>query len=254
MGLAEKYNYKVVFYLPQAAPTEHGPFRNIFELFPSVPIIIEEEEYTICAEPPGHVFIYTAFPEEPSKTNLLVDGWRQSAKYFPRQGIHITFDTLISQERKTFLLQKYDLEEKSDTTCFLHVRLGDYKILPHHQIDIGSYIAKASKLFEAKTRFLVFSDEAKQYKSMLEELVKAVGHEGIVVEEEDEIENLFLMSFCGKGAIVANSTFSWWGAYFARQRTRNKEGYKACYPTVWGVGLPSARDILPSWGIAILST
>ena len=131
----------------------------------------------------------------------------------------------------------------------MHIRLGDYKILPHHQIDIGGYVSKASKEFPEKTKFLVFSDEANQYKQMLEDLMSALGHEATVVTEINEMENLYLMSQCGGGAIVGNSTFSWWGAYFGRQRSSHI--YKACYPTVWGAGLPMARDVIPPWGIPI---
>lgn len=253
MGLAEKWGHNVVFYLPLAAPTEHGPFDNIFRLFPETPVITEEEKHILLAEPLGHVFTYTPFQDEPMKTNVVLDGWRQSPKYFPSTGVHPELEKTIFEGRRTSLLQKYklELEAEKQSTCFVHIRLGDYKVLPHHQIDIGAYIAKASREFPEKTRFLVFSDEAIQYKAMLEGLVRSVGHEPIIVEETDELENLFLMSQCWGGAIVANSTFSWWGAYFARQRCPNPHLFKAFYPEVWGMGLPPAKDILPSWGVAV---
>lgn len=251
MGLAEKYNRKIVFYLPQAAPTNHGPFENIFKLFPSIPVLTQDEPFVMIPEAPGHVFTFTPFSDNPPSSNLIVDGWRQTELYFPKQGVHVTWDGLVSKERQTALLQKYDLIAQSQSTCFLHIRLGDYKILPHHQIDIGGYIQKASSHFQPNSRFLVFSDEAQTYKTTFEVLVRSLGHQVMVVEESDEIENLFLMSHCLGGAIVGNSTFSWWGAYFARQRAKNSASFKACFPTVWGKGLPPARDVVPSWGIPI---
>lgn len=251
IGLSEKWGHRIVFSLPHCSPTNHGPFDNIFRLFPSIPIQIEEEPFLNLYEPNGNVFTYTPFQEDRVAANIVVDGWRQAPRYFPSYGVHVDLEGVISPERKNELLQKYSLQESRQQTCFLHIRLGDYKILPHHQIDIGNYIQKASAQFSPHTRFLVFSDEAAAYKTILENLVKAVGHDPIVVEETDELENLYLMSQCWKGAIVANSTFSWWGAYFARQRSPNPNTFVACYPKIWGQGLPPARDIVPSWGIPI---
>jgi hypothetical protein len=251
MGLAETYGHEVVFSLPAMGPTNHGPFDSIFRLFPSTRVLTEEEPSISLPEPQGNVFTYTPFQQDPIAANLVVDGWRQSPKYFPYGGIHAALEQAISADRQTFLLSKYNITTTRGSTAFLHIRLGDYKILPHHQINIGEYCLQAAKHFPTPTRFLVFSDEANAHRSMLEDFVKALGHEPIVVEEEDELEALFLMSQCWKGAIVANSTFSWWGAYFARQRCPNPTEFKACYPRMWGAGLPPARDVVPSWGIAL---
>ena len=251
MGIAEKWGHTLVFSLPHCTPTNHGAFGNIFTLFPSIPVLTEEAPFLNLYEPNGHVFTYTPFQKDHIAANVVVDGWRQSARYFPSQGVHANLEGALSPQRRQELLQKYKLDTLGKDTCFLHIRLGDYKILPHHQIDIGQYVQKASVHFSPKTRFLVFSDEATTYKDMLEGVVTAVGHTPVVVNETDELENLFLMSQCWKGAIVANSTFSWWGAYFARQRCPNPATFVACYPKVWGHGLPPARDILPPWAIAI---
>jgi hypothetical protein len=248
IGLAEKWSRPVVFSLPHCARQEHGPIDNIFRLFPTTPIKTEEEPTLNMYEPNGHVFTYVPFQSDPVASNVLVDGWRQTEKYFPSQGIHAQLELAIPKERLEELRAKYIGE-----AAFVHIRLGDYKILPHHQMDIGAYLANAVKHFPSKTRFLIFSDEALQYKEVLEQTIKALGHEPIVVTETDELENLFLMSQCWKGAIVANSTFSWWGAYFARQRCPNPKDFIACYPAVWGQGLPPARDIVPSWGIRVMT-
>ena len=253
LGLAERWGHSPVFYLPQMGPTNHGPFENIFKLFPQLPVITEEQSHILLPEPQGNVFTYTPFQSDSVKANVVVDGWRQSARYFPALGVHAALEQAISPERQHALLTKYNLQATQERPCFLHIRLGDYKILPHHQIDIGSYVLKASKEFPPGSRFLVFSDEAKAHKEMLGAFVRTLGHEPLIVEEEDELENLFLMSQCWGGAIVANSTFSWWGAYFARQRSPTPQLYKACYPSVWGAGLPAARDVIPPWGLRIPS-
>ncbi len=248
MGLAEKWQRNLIFYLPSVEPTNHGPFDNIFKLFPDVPVVTEDQEHIMLPEPAGHVFTYSGFQDAPVARHVVVDGWRQTAMYFPLRGVHASLESVLSKERQEELRSKYKIDGQ---TCFVHIRLGDYKILPHHQIDIGAYVAKASQEFPNKTKFLVFSDEAVQYKEMLENLIQVLGHEPTVVTESDELENLYLMSQCGGGAIVGNSTFSWWGAYFARQRCPDQGRFKACYPTVWGAGLPPARHVIPSWGIPV---
>ncbi len=251
LGLAEKWGRKAVFALPHVEPTNHGPFESLFRLFPKTPVLVEEEESLYIPEPYGYVFTYLPFQSDPIAKNIVIDGWRQTERYFPAVGVHAALEDCVSALRQKSLFEKYGLTSSRETTYFMHIRLGDYLILPHHQIDVGQYLKEASKHFAPKSRFLIFSDEASKYGATLKASAEALGFEAQVVEEEDELEALFLMSQCWGGAIVGNSTFSWWGAYFARQRCPNKQQYKACFPRVWGAGLPPARDIVPSWGIPI---
>ena len=248
-ALAAQWKREVVFYLPHCDATNHGPYDSIFKLFPSVPKISEGKSEFI-SEPPGHVFTYTPFPSSaPSDSNYSVDGWRQSSRYFP-EGIRVDFENALGSSTKE-LLNSYKLETESHrrNTWFIHMRFGDYMVLPHHQIDIAAYYSDAVKHITPGARVIIFSDEATKYKTMIENFFKALGVEVEVIENEDELETLYLMSNCWGGAIIANSTFSWWGAYFARQGSG--DSYKAVYPKVWGFGLPKANDINPSWSIVV---
>lgn len=250
MGLAEKWSTPCVFYLPQCGPTNHGPFGNIFSLFPDIPVLQEEEQFISIPEPQGHVFTYSQLPDSSFPNNVSVDGWRQTELYFPKKSFAVSLETAIPSTIQTSLLQEYNLAsvDQKKKTWFIHIRLGDYKILPHHQIDIGTYILRASKNIPHDADILIFSDEATEHKEMLEQFCRAIGHQGKIVENKDELQSLFLMSQCWGGAVVANSTFSWWGAYLAKQRCTEPSQYVAYYPDDWGAGLPPARDIVPSWG------
>jgi hypothetical protein len=157
----------------------------------------------------------------------------------------------ITKERCESLLKEYDLDtvEKRQNTWFLHVRLGDYKILPHHQIDINDYYTKAVKHIPEGARVLLFSDDIEPFGNFLQSFLQQMGIEPTPVFLKDEVESLYVMSQCWGGAVVANSTFSWWGAYFAKRY--HPSGYIAVYPSIWGKGLPVATDIVPSWGIRI---
>lgn len=256
-GLAEKWNYSLVFCLPECEPTNHGPFESIFELMPWIPKVTQCDSVQRLREPHGGVFTYTPFPSEPTAQFVSVDGWRQSEKYFPTKGIEVDFANALSLQRQSALLTRLDLnEEERFTTWFLHVRLGDYKILPHHQIDMNKYYSKAIQHIPEGARVLLFCDELKEYGATLLEYFRKLGLRIEPADVEDEVEALLAMSCCLGGAIVANSTFSWWGAYFAHKAAEQHSfprpsGFKAIYPAIWGQGLPTANDVVPSWGIKI---
>ena len=202
-GLAAKWKRDVVFYVPHCDPTNHGPFDTIFKLFPSVPKVMDGES-KFLPEPPGHVFTYSPFPETaPSDENYSVDGWRQTDLYFP-EGVTPDFDSCVPET----LEERFGLERKSrrNSTWFIHMRFGDYMVLPHHQIDIGAYYSAAVKHITPGARVLVFSDEATKYKSMIIEFFKALNLTVEVIEGEDELETLYLMSRCWLPTLLIHTT------------------------------------------------
>jgi hypothetical protein len=50
-----------------------------------------------------------------------------------------------------------------------------------------------------------------------------------IIDEADELAGLMLMSLCEGGAVISNSTYSWWGAMLGC----NYVGAPVVYPKKW---------------------
>ena len=246
--LSETWSIPLVFAMPYCAPSEHGDFNTIFKMFPNV-----EKAWSASPElaiEQKSVFQYEPMPAMPPARKILLKGCWQASDYVS-DSFKASWDAVAEKDT---LLKRWHLETKEQRakTAFIHVRLGDYKILPHHQVNLLSYFCSAIQRLPADTRFLVFSDSIEEAKAY--EVFK--DHDRCVfVDELEEYNTLFLMSRCQAGAITANSTFSWWGAFFGRQAAL-EEGleYRAYMPSKWMAegGTPDKTDaIYPPWATVV---
>lgn len=116
-----------------------------------------------------------------------------------------------------------DLHTRFETqnTAFLHVRRGDYVDIPHiHYNQPLSYYEKALlALPKSVEKILIFSDDIKWVTQ--QDLFRNDPRFQFVPPDLDEIQSLALMSLCTEGAICANSTFSWWGAFLGAHAKRS---------------------------------
>jgi hypothetical protein len=104
--------------------------------------------------------------------------------------------------------------QPKSTDAFLHIRRGDYLNLPnfHYIQPLDYYRYCIEQLLQKNpniSRIFVFSDDPSwvhRHAFFQNPLFK-------VVDIPNELESLALMSQCTGGAICANSTFSWWGAF-----------------------------------------
>lgn len=246
-GLSEKWNRPVVFFLPRCGPTDHGPFENIFKLLPHVPKVDSADAWDVLVEPHRGMYIYYPFAETaPSPGCFTVQGWRQSEKYFPKDGIRLDFENALGSVACSNLRAQIT---DPNTTWFLHVRLGDYKVLPHHQVNLMRYYAKCVFQIPRGSTLLLLSDEVAACEEAFRDMATSQGLHFAVCDSPNELVCLYLMSLCKGGAITANSTFSWWGAYCAHQEC--SPSFKAFYPSNWGNGMPPPTDVVPSFGEAV---
>jgi hypothetical protein len=142
-------------------------------------------------------------------------------------------------------------------TVAIHVRLGDYRKLAHHQQDLGGYYANAlgrvpwsSGSNGTPPRLHLFSDEPELCARTFLAWGQKTGVEVTVARVRSDVESLYEMSLCWGGTICANSTFSWWGAWFAHAACPE---HWATMPDKWGAGQPDPVDLFPSW-VQVLPT
>jgi hypothetical protein len=131
--------------------------------------------------------------------DYLLDGYYQSENYFKdcKEDIKDLF---------VFPKQKSINFNKSKPVVSVHVRRGDYLSKPDfHPTCSIEYYKEAMKRFE-DCYFIIFSDDMKW---CLENLK---GENIYYYSSTNEIEELALMIQCDHN-IIANSSFSWWGAY-----------------------------------------
>lgn len=124
----------------------------------------------------------------------------------------------------------------------IHVRRGDYlkepisSVLP---VQSTEYYEKALEQFDSSKVYLIFSDDLEWCKQ--QEVFQRIPKK-IFIDEPDELVCLALMSSCRGGFIIANSSFSWWGAFLGAYG----DGAKVVSPLHWikdGCG----TLIPPSW-------
>ena len=141
------------------------------------------------------------------RTDTYFSGYWQNEKYFKdyRDDLLEIFK-LNKIHSKAKIYQKKIIENESVS---LHIRRGDY--LTHNEVCDMEYYHKAISLFQNKAvHFFIFSDDLEWVKNNL----NFIDQKTFIELEKDasDHEEMYLMSLC-KHNIIANSSFSWWGAW-----------------------------------------
>ena len=156
------------------------------------------------------------------KYDIKMAGYFQSEKYFINNRKKILDLFSIDDETNDYLKTKYG-DILNENTCSLHVRRGDYvKLRGFHPTQSIEYYKKSVKHIGEDSHFLIFSDDIKWCKKNLSFIKNKT-----FIEGNTDYQDLYLMSMC-KNNIIANSSFSWWGAWLNKNRHK-----KVVSPKVW---------------------
>ena len=115
-----------------------------------------------------------------------------------------------------------------DNPIALHIRRSDYAKYAHHPIQPISYYEEALKQFDDDRNVIIFSDDR------------------FLISENDHLLDLAMMRLC-YDFIIANSSFSWWGAWMSTNQNK-----KVIAPKQW-FGSPlkeqnNTKDLYcPNW-------
>ena len=180
------------------------------------------------------------------KKNPYLDGYWQCEKYFKHNEDLIRRDFQVVAPQSCVNKRWSDIILKSSSVC-LHVRRGDYvtdsganQIYGTRSTDYYDKAIAHISNYVDKPVFFVFSDDLEWTKTNL-----SIPYEVHYMDQngpDEDYEDLRLMTQC-KYYIIANSTFSWWGAWLG-----NYVDKIVVCPKNWFNDPDMKTDIIPdSW-------
>ena len=189
---------------------------------------------TIYIEETQHNFQEIPFQEDWRHKNIVIDGYRQTEKYF--------------KEYREDILNAFGFPwEMKKGVVSVHVRRGDYLTLTekHPPVPIEwirqamfmmNSMEKESVMEFKRFKFKFFSDDIQWCKSNFDYRDDCEFSEGNSIEQD-----LIDISHC-EHHINSSSTFSWWGAYL----NRNKDKIVITPKSWFGVAQKeNTSDIIP---------
>lgn len=127
-------------------------------------------------------------------------------------------------------IKKKNIFYKKFNLIFVHIRRGDYLFWPDTKfpafLDLDSYKKNIERIKRKvkKPLFIIIGDNSSYLKKAFKE-----SNELIISDNSSELD-LSIMALCSHGVLSA-STFSWWGAFYARDKIKDDNIFLA--PKYW---------------------
>lgn len=166
------------------------------------------------------------------RSSAHLSGYWQSEKYFQAYADNIRQDFSLCEPLSTERQETLAVIQQAEFPVSVHVRRGDYVSNPtanaiHGTCEPEWYKIAMQKMATHSTAptFFIFSDDPDWARQNLE----AIGSTFYVVPQTDgrDGEDMHLMAAC-HSHIIANSTFSWWGAWL-----NPREDKRVIAPKIW---------------------
>jgi len=196
----------------------HYPLRsNLYDCFELGSVEVHEDHSLENLSESIHGFDRSLFDSCPDNVNL--NGYLQSYLYFR---------DIESEIREDFSF-KAEVVQRGEEFCSslpseyisMHFRKTDYMALQDHMPPLPmSYYEEALHLLDDSLSVVVSSDDIGWCREQPE-----LGSERFIFSENNSYVDLYTMTKA-KANIIANSTFSWWGAWL------NKDSY-VIMPNSW---------------------
>jgi hypothetical protein len=169
---------------------------------------VAEEKYFHFDE-----ILFNMCPDE-----ISLAGFFQSEKYFKNIENEIREDFTFKNE---ILDPCKEMIKSVGDAISLHVRRTDYLQNPNHTPLDLYYYTEALNRMDSNLPVIIFTDDVEWCKKQK----MFSGERFMISESNDHYVDMCLMSLC-KHHIIANSSFSWWGAWLA-------ESKKVVSPSKW---------------------
>lgn len=186
-------------------------------------------------------FLYQDIPENlQNNYGTLLVGYYQSPKYFNNYK-EVISKLLKIDLKKIIVKNRVKINFNDIYTISIHFRFGDYKKYPdiYQLLDYSyyknalTYIVNEISNFGIKKEIVVLyfceDDSLLESENIIVKLKKSFPKIRFQIADNklEDWEQMILMSLCDHN-IIANSTFSWWGAYL------NSIAWNiVCFPEQW---------------------
>jgi hypothetical protein len=130
---------------------------------------------------------------------------------------------------------------KEETPIIIHVRLGDYEQEARFEIPTFKYHSLASRELvglHPEAKIWIFSNDIEKAKKFLDNFIPK-GVRWINEVDNSPIQTLEVM-WLGKAYVIANLTYSWWGAYIS-----NTPDPITIAPSPWFQKIKEPNSIVP---------